>query len=66
MTTKQPPKTTKEHHPPASEHDAPRARFEVNTAFDVFGSEFPDETFAGVFDQPRPTYKGHDWEFRGL
>jgi hypothetical protein len=25
----------------------------VKTAFDVFGSELPDETFAGVFDQPR-------------
>ena len=26
---------------------------EVKTAFDVFGSELPDETFAGVFDRPR-------------
>jgi hypothetical protein len=26
---------------------------EVATAFDVFGSELPDETFADVFDQPR-------------
>jgi len=26
---------------------------EVKTAFDVFGSELPDEAFAGVFDQPR-------------
>jgi hypothetical protein len=26
---------------------------EVKTAFDVFGSDLPDETFAGVFDQPR-------------
>jgi hypothetical protein len=26
---------------------------EVETAFDVFGSELPDETFSGVFDQPR-------------
>jgi hypothetical protein len=25
----------------------------VKTAFDVFGSELPDEAFAGVFDQPR-------------
>jgi hypothetical protein len=25
----------------------------AKTAFDVFGSELPDETFAGVFDQPR-------------
>ncbi len=26
---------------------------EVKTAFDVFGSDLPDEVFAGVFDQPR-------------
>ena len=26
---------------------------EVKTAFDIFGSELPDEAFAGVFDQPR-------------
>lgn len=26
---------------------------EVKTAFDVFGSDLPDEAFAGVFDQPR-------------
>ena len=26
---------------------------EVKTVFDVFGSELPDEVFAGVFDQPR-------------
>ena len=25
----------------------------VRTAFDVFGSDLGDETFAGVFDQPR-------------
>ena len=30
---------------------------EVKTAFDVFGSDLPDEAFAGVFDQPRP----RDW-----
>ena len=30
---------------------------EVKTAFDVFGSELPDETFAGVFDRPRQS----DW-----
>jgi hypothetical protein len=24
---------------------------EVKTAFDVFGSELPDEAFAGVFDR---------------
>ena len=27
---------------------------EVKTAFDVFGSDLPDDVFAGVFDQPRP------------
>jgi hypothetical protein len=26
---------------------------EVKTAFDIFGSELPDEFFAAVFDQPR-------------
>ncbi|HZP74991.1 MAG TPA: hypothetical protein VFB45_02495 [Pseudolabrys sp.] len=26
---------------------------EVKTAFDIFGSDPPYETFAGVFDQPR-------------
>ena len=26
---------------------------EVKTAFDLFGSDLPDEAFAGVFDQPR-------------
>src|SRR5215475_4123768 len=26
---------------------------EVKTAFDIFGSELPDEAFVGVFDQPR-------------
>jgi hypothetical protein len=26
----------------------------IETAFDVFGSELPDEVFAGVFDPPRP------------
>src|SRR5438094_639729 len=26
---------------------------EMRTAFDIFGSELPDEVFAGVFDQPR-------------
>jgi hypothetical protein len=30
---------------------------DVKTAFDVFGSELPDEAFAGVFDQPRQ----RDW-----
>ncbi|HEX9904168.1 MAG TPA: hypothetical protein VGA77_04315 [Propylenella sp.] len=29
----------------------------VETAFDVFGSDLPDEAFDGVFDQPRP----RDW-----
>jgi hypothetical protein len=28
---------------------------QVKTAFDVFGSELPDEAFLGVFDQPRET-----------
>jgi hypothetical protein len=31
---------------------------ELKTAFDVFGSELPDEAFAGVFEQPRPTKLG--------
>jgi len=31
---------------------------EIKTAFDVFGSELPDETFEGVFDQPR------QWDWR--
>ena len=26
---------------------------EIKSAFDVFGSDLPDEAFAGVFDQPR-------------
>jgi hypothetical protein len=26
---------------------------EVQTAFDIFGSELPDEAFTGVFDQSR-------------
>jgi len=30
---------------------------EVRSAFDVFGSDLPDETFADVFDQPRQ----RDW-----
>jgi hypothetical protein len=30
---------------------------DVRTAFDVFGSELPDEAFAGVFDPPRQS----DW-----
>jgi hypothetical protein len=29
------------------------AHAEVRTAFDVFGSDLPDEMFSGVFDQPR-------------
>jgi hypothetical protein len=28
-------------------------RPEVRTAFDIFGSELPDEAFARVFEQPR-------------
>lgn len=34
----------------------------VKTAFDVFGSDLEDETFAGVFDQPREK----DWREAGL
>lgn len=30
---------------------------DVKTAFDIFGSDLPDETFSGVFDQPRQ----NDW-----
>jgi hypothetical protein len=30
---------------------------DIKTAFDVFGSELPDEIFAGVFDRPRQ----RDW-----
>jgi hypothetical protein len=26
---------------------------EIRSAFDVFGSDLPDDAFAGVFDQPR-------------
>ena len=26
---------------------------DVKTAFDIFGSDLPDQAFAGVFDQPR-------------
>jgi hypothetical protein len=26
---------------------------ELKTAFDIFGSELPDDAFVGVFDQPR-------------
>jgi hypothetical protein len=26
---------------------------EVKSAFDVFGSDIPDEAFAGIFDRPR-------------
>jgi hypothetical protein len=26
---------------------------EVQTAFDIFGSELADDAFAGIFDQPR-------------
>lgn len=27
---------------------------DIETAFDVFGSDLPDDAFAGVFDLPRP------------
>jgi hypothetical protein len=34
---------------------------EVKTAFDVFGTDLPDEAFAGVFDQPRQeSWRGVD------
>lgn len=26
---------------------------ELNTAFDIFGSDLPDDAFTGIFDQPR-------------
>ena len=29
---------------------------DVKTAFDIFGSDLPDETFSGVFDQPRQNH----------
>jgi len=29
----------------------------VKNAFDVFGSDLPDDAFEGVFEQPRP----HAW-----
>jgi hypothetical protein len=29
----------------------------VKTAFDIFASDLPDETFEGLFDQPRQ----RDW-----
>jgi len=35
---------------------------EVKTAFDVFGSELPDDTFTGIFDQPRQ----RDWREANL
>ncbi len=35
---------------------------EEATAFEVFGSDLPDEAFAGVFDQPRE----RDWRKTGL
>jgi hypothetical protein len=35
---------------------------EVRTAFDVFGSDLADETFTGVFDQPRE----ETWRDSGL
>ena len=35
-------------------------RPEIRTAFDVFGSDLPDEVFAGVFEQPR------QWQWREI
>jgi hypothetical protein len=33
---------------------------EIRTAFDVFGSDLPNEVFAGVFEQPR------QWQWREI
>jgi hypothetical protein len=32
-----------------------RVDTDAKTAFDVFGSDLPDEIFAGVLDRPRET-----------
>ncbi|WP_314950275.1 hypothetical protein [Bradyrhizobium cosmicum] len=65
ITTKPPPMTTDEQQRSASAHDTAGTHVVVNTAFDVFGSELPDETFEGVFDQPRQIYNPADLLFRG-
>jgi hypothetical protein len=36
------------------------AHSEIKTAFDVFGSDLPDEVFADVFEQPR------QWRWREI
>jgi hypothetical protein len=65
ITTKPPPMTTDEQQCSASARVIAGTGVEVNSAFDVFGSELPDEAFEGVFDQPRPIYKPADLLFRG-
>jgi hypothetical protein len=39
--------------PAKAREDAGNTNPEVRTAFDIFGSDLPDEFFAEVFDQPR-------------
>ncbi|MDA9452546.1 hypothetical protein XI01_38485 [Bradyrhizobium sp. CCBAU 21360] len=65
IATKRPSITTDEYLRPDSARDTARIDIGVQTAFDVFGSELSDETFAGVFDQPRPIDKPVDELFRG-
>ncbi|WP_157461176.1 MULTISPECIES: hypothetical protein [Bradyrhizobium] len=59
------PLLTGEHQRPSSAHDVLPTDVEVTTAFEVFGSELPEEAFEGVLDQPRPIYKPVNWSFRG-
>jgi hypothetical protein len=49
--------TTAEHQRPASAHHIARTDVDGMTAFDLFGSELPDEAFEGVLDQPRQIYQ---------
>ncbi|AWM07191.1 MULTISPECIES: hypothetical protein [Bradyrhizobium] len=65
ITTKPPPMTTDEQQRSASAGVIAGTDVGVNGAFDVFGSELPDEAFEGVFDQPRQMYKPVDLLFRG-
>jgi hypothetical protein len=64
IATKRPEMTTGDQRP-ALARDTPRTGVEAKTAFDVFGSDLPDEAFEGVFDQPRPIYKPVNGLFRG-
>jgi hypothetical protein len=57
ITTKRSRITTDQCQRPMSARTIVRKDVEAKTAFDVFGSELPDEAFAGVFDQPRQTNK---------